>query len=132
VTIEQLAITVTPAAASVAVVRHFVDFASHVLSARVDADVLAVLTSEVVANAVAAADASVTVSITQVDDRLRVEVLDHGFGVPEMRHPRPFDADGGRGLLIVNDLADAWGVQQFLPGKIVWFELGPQPDTVSA
>jgi anti-sigma regulatory factor (Ser/Thr protein kinase) len=125
VTIEQLAISVTPDAQSVAAVRHFVDFARRVLNCPVDADVLAVLTSELVANAVTAADATVTVSVTEVDDRLRVEVLDHGFGLPELQYPRPFDAGGGRGLLIVDDLADAWGVQQFLPGKIVWFELGP-------
>ena len=94
-TIEQLAISVTPDPESVAAVRHFVDFARRVLTLPVDSDVLAVLTSELVANAVQVAEASVTVSVTLVDERIRVEVLDHGFGLPELQHPSPFDS--GRG-----------------------------------
>jgi hypothetical protein len=27
--------------------------------------------------------------------------------------------------MIVEELSTAWGVQQFLPGKIVWFEVAP-------
>ena len=49
---------------------------------------------------------------------------DFGYGLPEVSHPGPNDLGGGRGLMIVEQLADAWGVDEFLPGKIVWFELG--------
>ncbi len=125
--VEQLAITVRPENDSVAAVRHFVAFAQRVLGARADPDVAAVITSELVANAVDVAAGEITVTIRCPDGCLRVEVHDHGYGMPEIQHPAPADAGGGRGLMIVDQLADNWGVQQFLPGKIVWFELGPAP-----
>jgi anti-sigma regulatory factor (Ser/Thr protein kinase) len=125
VSVKQLAITVSPESDSVATVRHFVEFAQRMLGPLADPDAVAVLTSELVANAVDVGAGEITVTILAVDDRLRVEVRDHGFGLPELRHPAPFDSGGGRGLMIVDHLADAWGVQQFLPGKIVWFEIGP-------
>jgi anti-sigma regulatory factor (Ser/Thr protein kinase) len=130
--IEQLAITVRSETPSVASVRHFVTFAQRLLGSEADPSVAAVLTSELVANAVEVAAGEVTVTISCVDEVLRVEVRDHGYGLPEVLHPAPFDDGGGRGLLIVAELADDWGVQQFLPGKIVWFELGPpQPAAVN-
>ncbi|MEV5482188.1 MULTISPECIES: ATP-binding protein [Streptomyces] len=59
------------------------------------------------------------------DGLLRVEVHDSGDGTP--RAPAPYDRDGeesefGRGLLLVSALADAWGVGERVPGKIVWCE----------
>ncbi len=128
-TVEQLAITVRPENDSVAAVRHFAAFAQRVLGAEADPEVAAVITSELVANAVAVAAGEITVTIRCLGTCLRIEVHDHGYGMPEVQHPRPSDA-GGRGLLIVDQLADEWGVQQFLPGKIVWFELGPHPAPV--
>ncbi|WP_269857059.1 ATP-binding protein [Streptomyces sp. RPT161] len=39
---------------------------------------------------------------------------------PQVRHPKPSDASG-RGLLIVQELADGWGICDRQPsGKIVW------------
>ena len=125
VSVDQLAITVRPETDSVAAVRHFVDFAQHILGAHADPAVAAVVTSELVANAVEVAAGEITVTIRCVGPNLRVEVQDHGYGMPEVQHPAPDDAGGGRGLMIVEELADQWGVQQFLPGKIVWFELAP-------
>ncbi len=124
-TVEQLAITVGPENDSVPAVRHFVAFAQRVLGAHADPDVAALVTSELVANAVDVAAGEITVTIRYLGACLRVEVQDHGYGMPEIQHPSPADATGGRGLLIVDQLADDWGVQPFLPGKIVWFELGP-------
>lgn len=58
----------------------------------------------------------------RVDGRLRIEVHDSGDGeVLAVRPPGP-DAEGGRGLLLVSALADAWGVGERSPGKIVWCE----------
>jgi len=124
--VAQLSITVTPDTESVATVRHYVEAARLTLDARVDPDVVAVLTSELVTNAVALGAGEVTVTVRCADGgRLRVEVQDYGYGMPEVAHPAPWDPGGGRGLMIVEELSASWGVQQFLPGKIVWFELGP-------
>jgi len=123
VPVEQVAITVTPEAESVAVVRHFVATAQDLLGVAVDADVVALLTSELTANAVELGAGEVTVTVRCVDRRLRVEVRDFGYGRPEVLHPDAVDLGGGRGLMIVEQLADDWGVDEFLPGKIVWFEM---------
>lgn len=34
------------------------------------------------------------------------------------------DGESGRGLVIVEALADRWGVGERVPGKIVWCEFG--------
>ncbi|MGW6743073.1 ATP-binding protein [Streptomyces sp. NPDC055025] len=54
---------------------------------------------------------------------LRIEVHD---GSPERPQPRTPDAEAsdGRGLLLVEALADAWGVAERCgPGKVVWASL---------
>ncbi|MGW4237636.1 ATP-binding protein [Streptomyces sp. NPDC004749] len=61
---------------------------------------------------------------------LRVEVHDSGGGQPRLREPGgaaagsgvAADAESGRGLLLVAAVADAWGVGERDPGKIVWCE----------
>lgn len=50
---------------------------------------------------------------------LRVEVHDSGDGKPRLRDP---DGESGRGLLLVDALADRWGVGPRAPGKVVWCE----------
>nr|WP_053142933.1 ATP-binding protein [Streptomyces ambofaciens] len=58
-------------------------------------------------------------------DGVRVEVHDSGDGVPAVP-PRGGcePGEGGRGLVLVSELADKWGVEERTPGKIVWCELG--------
>jgi anti-sigma regulatory factor (Ser/Thr protein kinase) len=122
VPVEQVAITVTPETESISVVRHFVTSAVRFLGTAADADVVGLLTSELTANAVDLRAGEVVVTVRCIEDRLRVEVRDFGYGLPQVLHPTAVDEGGGRGLLIVDQLADQWGVDQFLPGKIVWFE----------
>ncbi|MYS25535.1 ATP-binding protein [Streptomyces sp. SID7804] len=57
-------------------------------------------------------------------DCVRVEVHDSGRGVPAVSPPSPEDdcGESGRGLLLVAGLADAWGVGERVPGKVVWCE----------
>ncbi|UYQ63662.1 ATP-binding protein [Streptomyces peucetius] len=50
---------------------------------------------------------------------LRVEVHDSGYGRPRVRRP---EGESGRGLLLVDALADRWGVGPREPGKVVWCE----------
>lgn len=57
--------------------------------------------------------------------RLRVEVRDSLARRPPPRLAQPPDEQGtsGRGLFLVEALADTWGVESQPPGKAVWFEL---------
>ena len=121
--VEQVAITVTPESESISVVRHFVTSAAHFLGTAADMDVVALLTSELTANAVDLGAGEIVVTVRCIDGRLRVEVRDFGYGMPQVLQPGAIEQGGGRGLMIVDQLADAWGVDQFLPGKIVWFEM---------
>ncbi|MBQ1099514.1 ATP-binding protein [Streptomyces sp. b94] len=58
-------------------------------------------------------------------DGVRVEVHDSGDGVPAMPQAEEREpGEGGRGLLLVSELADKWGVGERGPGKIVWCEVG--------
>ncbi|MET7476299.1 ATP-binding protein [Streptomyces sp. NPDC005648] len=59
-----------------------------------------------------------------VGTTLRIEVTDtRGDEVPRPQHPAP-DAESGRGLVLVDALADKWGVAPGLPPrKTVWAEV---------
>lgn len=85
-------------------------------------DTAALLTSEVVTNAVLHGDGTVMVRAHTGDGRLRVEVQDDGDGAPVLQDAAR-DSEGGRGLALVAALADDWGVEQVPGGKFVWFEL---------
>ncbi|NUV55030.1 ATP-binding protein [Streptomyces coelicolor] len=66
-----------------------------------------------------------------VGHTLRIEVTDtRGDRLPQHQPPSP-DAESGRGLLLVEALADRWGVSEDrFPRKTVWAELrltAPEP-----
>jgi DNA-binding NarL/FixJ family response regulator len=80
------------------------------------------LLTEMVTNAIVHAGSATTVSIQLLKDRVHVEVLD------QSRHtavPRQSDEDAetGRGLFLVEALAEAWGTTWVADGKIVWFDV---------
>ncbi len=56
------------------------------------------------------------------DGLLRVEVHDSGPGRPCAVRPAAGE-ESGRGLLLVEAVADRWGVGERDPGKVVWCEL---------
>ncbi|WP_405807254.1 SpoIIE family protein phosphatase [Streptomyces sp. NBC_00210] len=58
--------------------------------------------------------------------RLRVEVTDTSDELPHKRRPGEL-ASSGRGLLLTEMLADAWGVEPRGEGKSIWFELHEPP-----
>ncbi|MEU0037307.1 SpoIIE family protein phosphatase [Streptomyces sp. NPDC006333] len=53
--------------------------------------------------------------------RVRVEVTDGSDDLPHRRHPGEL-ASSGRGLVLVEVLAEAWGVDPRGEGKSIWFE----------
>ncbi|MFJ6650989.1 ATP-binding protein [Streptomyces sp. NPDC091290] len=98
--------------------------------ARDVADVAELLAAELLANAVQHAlhtdSGCARVTLVARQDRcgLRVEVADPDPSIPVMRHATA-DDEGGRGLALVEALADRWGVTERPTGKTVWFSLTP-------
>ncbi|WP_258382764.1 ATP-binding protein [Streptomyces sp. NTH33] len=69
-----------------------------------------------------------------VGSTLRIEVTDtRGDRRPKLQEPDA-DAESGRGLLLVDALADRWGVTEGrFPRKMIWAELClPQPEPAPA
>jgi hypothetical protein len=54
--------------------------------------------------------------------RMRIEVTDASDDLPHKRRPGEL-ASSGRGLVLMDVLADAWGVDPRGDGKSIWFEL---------
>ncbi|MGW0123006.1 ATP-binding protein [Streptomyces sp. NPDC003327] len=81
------------------------------------------LTSELVTNALIHTDHGAVVTATVVPHQLRVEVRDFVPGLAAPLVPPADDGTHGRGLVLVQELADSWGVVAHGVGKVVWFEL---------
>jgi anti-sigma regulatory factor (Ser/Thr protein kinase) len=124
--VNLVTITITSESAGVAAVRSVAGTMGALLGVPVDRDYLELLTTELVSNAVRVGAGEVTTSFLRSGDAVRVEVHDGGGGWPVMGHPQPLDENGGRGLLIVNALADSWGADASPErGTTVWFEMTP-------
>ena len=87
---------------------------------------LQVLVDELVTNAVLHARSETRVEMEIDGSRLRVAVHDASPVVPRLRRYTP-EAVTGRGLLLVDRIADRWGVEPDGDGKAVWFELTLAP-----
>src|SRR4051812_10351688 len=74
-------------------------------------DVVSLLVSELATNCVQYASGDFTVSIEQSPDEVRVDVADEDEHPVTMREARPTDVTG-RGLHIVEKMADDWGVRE--------------------
>jgi anti-sigma regulatory factor (Ser/Thr protein kinase) len=85
-------------------------------------DLALLLTSELVTNAYRHAGTETRVTVGVDGDRVRVEVRDIGSGEPELR-PHDTSRVDGRGLQIVDALAERWGYESNDGGTSVWFEL---------
>jgi hypothetical protein len=91
----------------------------------VAADV-AVLTSEVVSGAVGRASTTKWEEIVMRvnrDTRIRVEVVDGGTGFDPSAPARSAPNDSGLSLMLVDQLASAWGVDRMGDCTTVWFEV---------
>jgi anti-sigma regulatory factor (Ser/Thr protein kinase) len=89
-----------------------------------ETDVAELLLSELVTNALIHTRNGAVVTVTSMAARLRVEVRDFTAGQePAPYVPNADDGTHGRGLLLVQSLADSWGVTAKALGKVVWFEL---------
>lgn len=89
-------------------------------------EIAELLTSELVTNALVHTDDDAVLTAVVEPGGLRVEVRDFVARRPELRGPGTDDDTHGRGLVLVQSLADAWGVRPHGVGKSVWFELGAE------
>jgi anti-sigma regulatory factor (Ser/Thr protein kinase) len=80
------------------------------------------LTSELVTNAVLHARGDVTVTVAVAEGVAEIGVSDRSSDLPEQR-PRTWQAEGGRGLRLVDLVASEWGVASVEGGKQIWFRL---------
>jgi CheY-like chemotaxis protein len=79
--------------------------------------------SELVTNALVHAGTTCEVRARYSDGVLRLEVRDRGRGTPDVRAPS-IETEGGRGLMIVSAMAQAWGIEATEDeGKVVWAEM---------
>ncbi|MFF8485311.1 SpoIIE family protein phosphatase [Streptomyces sp. CAI-85] len=100
---------------------------------QVDSAVL--LVSEMLTNVLVHtdADALLVAEVTGVsgERRIRVEVTDTSDDLPHKRRPGEL-ASSGRGLMLIELLADTWGVAPRGEGKSIWFELYEPPASAAA
>ncbi|EST38131.1 hypothetical protein N566_09090 [Streptomycetaceae bacterium MP113-05] len=113
--------------ASLASVRDMVHAAARTWGADGRADDLSLVADEMVTNALLHAGDGAVVTVHPVagpEGRIRVEVTDSSSAEPQVVHPADSSVSG-RGLLLVDHLADAWGVEARGTGKSVWCEFLP-------
>ena len=87
------------------------------------------MVSELATNSIRHAMTGFQLTIACEPEAVRIEVTDVGGGSPQLQSPGPEDPTG-RGLRIVDELADDWGVQRTTKhGKTVWFKVAARlPD----
>ncbi|WP_432542811.1 ATP-binding protein [Kineococcus sp. SYSU DK002] len=85
-------------------------------------DTLLLLTAEVVTNAVLHGRSEVVLRVGRHGSRVRVGVGDENTRLPLRREADP-EALNGRGMALVEALADAHGVEVGTLGKTVWFDV---------
>ena len=89
-------------------------------------EITEILAGELVANVVRHVGAPGTLRASSEGRTLRVEVDDVNTEVPVVRRRGPNYASG-YGMLLVDELANRWGVDCHPGGKTVWFELDLPP-----
>ncbi len=82
--------------------------------------------SELTTNAVVHGGTDLAVHVEPIPGGVKLAVEDGGPGVPHQTDA-PVTASAGRGLAIVDEIADRWGFSGDSDGKLVWAELH-QPD----
>jgi anti-sigma regulatory factor (Ser/Thr protein kinase) len=115
-------IVLAPESSSLSAARCFVSSVLELWDYEDPDDILPLLTSEIVSNAVRHAAGSVGLDLALLGgDALRVQARDESPDSPVIRRSSP-DGIGGHGLTIIESLARCWGVERHESFKVVWFE----------
>lgn len=80
------------------------------------------LVSELVTNAVLHARTECRVEVDSVGSMVRIAVFD-ASPRPVLRRRHSVESGTGRGLMLVEQMSRAWGIDENQHGKSVWFEL---------
>jgi anti-anti-sigma regulatory factor len=88
----------------------------------------AVIATELVANVVRHARTTMDLTLALRAGRFSVAVRDRSDSMPRAADPGPADV-GGRGLRLIRELSDGWGVLPVLDGKVVWANLAMRAGT---
>ena len=92
-------------------------------------DNVLLLVSELVTNAFRHAGGTAELELAVSNATVRVEVTDKSPNPPRLsRSAGTLTDESGRGLFLVEALADRWGHEPLERGKRVWFELDLPPD----
>ena len=119
-------IDLPPTAGSVTAARRLVRELLTVWDVPHDRDDAALLVTELVANVVdhVRGEVDLTLELSLSDTWLRIGVVDGSSIRPvvqELSHERP----RGRGMRMVEAIADRWGADDHKGGKRVWFDMYP-------
>ncbi len=115
--------TYRPHVSSVRDARRFVELAVTGAGMPFLADDAGLMVSELAANAVLHARSDFDVTVYEIVDGVRISVRDRSVALPVLVAPSA-TAMSGRGLALVQTLADQWGAgATAAAGKSVWFEL---------
>ncbi|WP_326769529.1 SpoIIE family protein phosphatase [Streptomyces sp. NBC_01591] len=104
--------------------RHMIRAAVRAWGAKARADEVELAADELITNALMHTDGGAIVTIrvlTGPERRLRVDVEDRSSALPRRRDAGEAGVSG-RGLMLVDRLADLWGVESRGSGKCVWCE----------
>jgi anti-anti-sigma regulatory factor len=86
----------------------------------------ALVATELVANVVRHAHTTMEFTVGLRDGRLSIAVRDGSRQLPRLIDARLTDA-GGRGLRLVRELTESWGVLPVFDGKVVWTHFAESP-----
>lgn len=111
---------------SVRPARHWATAAAeHAGAAACTMSTLALLATEAITNAVlhAVPGGEIVMSVTRLTAGVRISTRDESDDVPVLKHV-PATALGGRGVMLIDRLSTAWGVELHDEGgKTVWFDV---------
>lgn len=126
-------VTLPPDGTSPAQARRHLRAALHDSDLEALADDVLLLVTELVTNAVVHAGTAVGLAVRVDEDGLLVEVSDHSPGsTPIVRRDVDAAREGGRGMFLLDVLAERWGTVHARDRKSVWFRLGTAASPAAA
>ncbi len=103
--------------------RRLVDGACQAWGLATVSDIAQLVVTELVTNAVRHAGTEIDLRVARHQRRLQVSVRDRSSLPPRRGSAASLEAEGGRGLLVVEALSTAWGSVPTSDGKVVWASL---------